>query len=281
MEGIWMLSGSDNGNWLNQFVGDFTTRFAEPGGIIHGAYGKRWRAWFPVWGKDETAGSYVDQLTKIVKILRKNPEDRRAVIQMWDTSVDLGTNFKDVPCNTQIYPRVREGSLDLTIMCRSNDIIWGAYGANAVHFSMLHEYLAAGVGCRVGTMFQLSNNFHGYVDVLEKHPAPRIHVPHNVAEFAATIVGPLRGNPYEVVYPMPMVGDFDAFDDDVGKFLSDVWGTSSYVNQWFMSVAWPMRQAHRLWKIKQFSGARSMLMNVDAPDWRRAAQEWMDRRTKV
>jgi hypothetical protein len=268
MEGIWMLSGSDDGRWLDQFVGDFSLRFAETDGHIHGAYGKRWRCHFPVW-YGETVVDHIDQLDKIVRILRKNPEDRRAVIQMWDTSVDLGTQFRDIPCNTQIYPRVREGSLDLTIMCRSNDIVWGAYGANAVHFSMLHEYLAAGIGCRVGILYQLSNNFHGYVDVLEKHP---IKTPKGIMPY----------DPYGAgkVYPMPMVGDFDTFDNDVDKFMTDGWRDAAYHNLWFRNVAWPMRSAHVLWRTKNRAAAQSMLMNVDAPDWRRAAQEWMDRRVR-
>jgi thymidylate synthase len=57
--------------------------------------------------------------------------------------------------------------LDLTVLCRSNDVVWGAYGANAVHFSVLQEYLAGRIGVDVGVMYQFSNNYHGYVDGAE------------------------------------------------------------------------------------------------------------------
>jgi hypothetical protein len=41
MESIWMLSGSDDATWIDQFVSDFSARYAEPGGRMHGAYGRR------------------------------------------------------------------------------------------------------------------------------------------------------------------------------------------------------------------------------------------------
>lgn len=265
-ESLWMLSGSDDATWLDQFVGDFSARFAEKGGVMHGAYGKRWRCHFPEWDRSgTTVVGKIDQLSEIVKILRKNPEDRRAVMQMWDTSSDLSVDVKDVPCNTQIYPRVRDGVLDITVCCRSNDIVFGAYGANAVHFSVLQEYLASGVGARVGTMYQLSNNFHGYVDVLERKPLSDASHPIN---------------PYQqAVYPLPMVTDFEHFDADVAMFMSE-WHEmrGPYRNSWFDHVAEPMYLVHRLWKNGDKVGARKMLDLVSATDWRRAALEWMMRR---
>jgi hypothetical protein len=45
---------------------------------------------------------------------------------------------------------------------RSNDIVWGAYGANAVHFSYLLEYVASSIGVKVGRYWQVSNDFHIY-----------------------------------------------------------------------------------------------------------------------
>ena len=88
---------------------------------------------------------------------------------MWDAWEDLDRKGKDVPCNMiATVQRDSEGALDLTVFCRSNDIIWGCYGANAVHFSFLLEYLARRIGCPVGTYHQVSVNWHAYVDTLEK-----------------------------------------------------------------------------------------------------------------
>ena len=143
-ESLWMLSGRNDATWLDQFVSDFSVRFAEDDGMQHGAYGYRWRNHF-----------YNDQLPVLIDILKTNNNDRRAVLTMWDPASDLGVrDKKDIPCNSQAFLRVRKGSsgpvLDITVCCRSNDAIWGAYGANAVHFSVLLEYLARMIGVGVG-----------------------------------------------------------------------------------------------------------------------------------
>ena len=56
----------------------------------------------------------------------------------------------------------------MSIVNRSNDMIWGAYGANAVHMSMLLEYMAAMTGFQVGIYYQISNNLHAYKKTLAK-----------------------------------------------------------------------------------------------------------------
>ena len=45
-ESIWMLAGRRDGKWLDTYVKDFSSRYAEPNGDIHGAYGYRWRNHF-------------------------------------------------------------------------------------------------------------------------------------------------------------------------------------------------------------------------------------------
>src|ERR1044072_3080995 len=220
MESLWMLAGQNDARWLDQFVGDFSARFGEKDGIQHGAYGYRWRHAFGF-----------DQLTEVIKKLKANPSDRQAVIQMWDCSDydDLMGDWKDRPCNTHIYLRMRRGDvswfLDITVCCRSNDVIWGAYGANAVHFSVLQEDLAKRIGDdgHVGNYYQLSNNFHEYVDVLSKmHPSPS-------SMFKYLPDG--RGS-------TPIVTNPQHFDSDVLAFVKGLRPT--FANGFFPLVAVPM-----------------------------------------
>lgn len=187
MESMWMLAGRSDAAFLNNYVKTFGERFAEPGGEVHGAYGRRWRGIFGF-----------DQLQKIVEALRSTPGSRQAVLQMWDSHTadefgvgenDLTGVWRDRPCNTHAYFRIRKETevvgvsnaygmggfhekqvsyLDLTICARSNDAIWGCHGANAVHFSFLQEYMAAMIGVKVGFMYQVSNNYHAYMSELDK-----------------------------------------------------------------------------------------------------------------
>jgi len=152
-EAVWMLAGSRDVKPLLKYNKRMVD-FAEGGEHIHGAYGDRWFRYFGF-----------SQVRMIYDLLDCNKQDRQAVLQMWDCKSDLGASVKDKPCNTHCYFRVVRGRLDMTVCCRSNDIIWGAYGANAVHFSVLQEFMANALGIPIGCMYKFSNNFHIYKSV--------------------------------------------------------------------------------------------------------------------
>ena len=156
-EALWMLAGRNDVLPLLRYTKQFLM-YSDDGKTLHGAYGDRWRRSFGV-----------DQLTIIADRLRKNPEDRRCVLQTWDARVDLDRNGKDVPCNVMItFQRSSAGCLNMVVFNRSNDIIWGAYGANGVHLSMLQEYMTILIGCTMGTYTQVSVNWHAYEKVFEE-----------------------------------------------------------------------------------------------------------------
>jgi thymidylate synthase len=275
-ECLWMLAGRDDVKFVEHFVKRMKT-FSDDGKTLHGAYGKRWLDWFHP--ADGTTGG-PDQLTRVIDALKANPDDRRQVISMWDGYVDPGVaqdGGKDVPCNTHIYVSVSvEGKLDMTILCRSNDMVWGAYGANAVHFSFLQEYLAAGVGVEVGTLYQVSNNFHAYHSTLE-----------GVASLGQS-EDVLAANPYTLgeVEPFPIVSTpIKQWREDLSVFL-DCGPVVGLRDPFFRRVAIPMWLAHQSYKERdlgpeeRFRRARENLANCKATDWRRATEEWLDRREK-
>lgn len=162
-EVAWMLSGKSDGKILDYYVSDFSARFGEEGGDIHGAYGYRWRYHFDF-----------DQIKCIGDILKIDATSRQAVLAMWDPGVDLGAMVKDKPCNTHVYfscVSPEERKFSMTVCCRSNDIIWGAYGANAVHMWALGEIVSALAGGTLQRYYQVSNDFHMYESIREKADA--------------------------------------------------------------------------------------------------------------
>ncbi|MHC4157178.1 MAG: thymidylate synthase [Planctomycetota bacterium] len=129
-----MLAGRNDVEWLAYFNANIAN-YSDDGEKFHGAYGYRWRKHFEG-----------DQLMDIARALKANHDCRRQVLQIWDACDDLGRCSKDLPCNLTVHfqiggTRIRP-VLNMTVFNRSNDVVWGAYGANAVHFSMLQEYMA-------------------------------------------------------------------------------------------------------------------------------------------
>jgi len=244
MEFVWMMAGSKDLAWIKQFNTQMG-KYSDDQETLPASYGFRWRKHFGI-----------DQPTTVIEQLRRDPTTRRAVIGMWDASVDLGDSDPnaglDKPCNTQIYFRVINGSLDMLVTNRSNDAIWGAFGANAVHMSFLHELVARSAELRQGVYRTLTNNLHIYTQL------PRI----------AEILGnPPRVSPYKIgeVKPYPLLQG----EETVHDFIKDCEGVldedykGKFKCQWIKEVAIPIHDSY-VWRGEQRA---RWIDTIKATDW--------------
>lgn len=264
-EALWMLAGRHDVKPLIRYAKNMEN-YADDG-IIHGAYGYRWRTHFDV-----------DQLPIIAKRLKDSPLDRQCVLSMWDTNTDFNQSFKDIPCNTiATFQRDSEGRLDLTVFCRSNDIIWGAYGANAVHFSMLLEYMANWISCPVGVYRQVSVNWHAYTRTLETvRYLPKVIDEHDHVQ-----------NRYGAhVCSLPILGEQEVVDSFIRRILiaadlEEMCKLPPPTYAWAYNF-WIVLQAHEIYRVgKDHVLALDILSRGDQEcDWIVAAIEWMQRRMK-
>jgi thymidylate synthase len=302
MESLWILSGANDVEFVEYFAKQMRA-YSDDGVTSWGAYGWRWRNFFG-W----------DQLEAIIAELKKDPKSRRCVLTMWnawpgagdydqnrtmnrdnpdlhDHDLQVATHGGlDVPCNTHVYLDCRGGKLNITVCNRSNDIIWGCYGANAVHFSFFHEYMAMRIGIPMGVYRQFSNNFHVYTDVFNREKLEQIAL-----ESDSLGKLPDMGPALE-----------PGFDEDLSKFMTwarglirqpqppdtvgindptpAAWEAAFNVppmNTAFMeTVAIPM---FLTWTYRKWKDSYSMftcLDGIEAPDWKRACNEWIERRQK-
>lgn len=281
-EALWMLAGHNDLAPLLPFVKRMA-QFSDDGGKTQpGAYGYRWSHQF-----------FYEQVGWAMGRLREDPNDRRVVIQMYDAQVDQAaadSGGKDIPCNLCALPSIgSDGRLNLTVYNRSNDMVWGAYGANAVHFSVLQETLAAGIGVPVGRYYQVSNNFHGYTATIGKAGQEWPWGIETEKQWKGREVpgdyetGRLNADPYEAgtVLPTPM---FDAsfelhqFRQDVEMFIEDP-ARIGIRSRFLRKVACPMVMAHRAYKREGTDAAREILRQMpEHTDWRAGAELWLDNR---
>jgi hypothetical protein len=253
MEAIWMVYGNNDVHWP-QFFNKRFREYSDDGETLRGAYGWRWRWHFGV-----------DQIGAVVDILRADPDSRRAVITMFDPNVDLKPG-RDIPCNVAVYFSVNNGALNMTVVNRSNDLIWGACGANAVHFSVLQEFIATALGLVVGRYTQFTNNLHIY----EQHwwMLDHIHCDDRYAAGTAKVADvPL----FEVSQRQWVI--------DAGNMLRHQTDSRAFVESWFRRVALPM---YLSWVHRKNGGSdgRAELYEMPAnTDWHIACAEWLERRT--
>ena len=268
MECLWMMAGRNDVEWISQFNNGIAN-YSDDGVSFHGAYGYRWRNHFPA-AYDIKEG-VVDQLATIANLLKKNPDDRRTVLQMWDANYDLGFDGKDFPCNLIITFRINpSGQLDMTVFNRSNDMIWGAYGANAVHMSFLQEVMASWIGVPVGRYWQVSINFHAYLNTLKK-----------VSGLGSMLADTTK---YELgsITPFPIVnGPIIEWFADLEMFMEEG-SVIGYRDKFFKKVAVPMLVSWQHWKNKEdpdhVNKAISSAADIQATDWSLACVEWLERR---
>jgi hypothetical protein len=265
MEALWMLAGREDVAFVDEFNSKIKG-YSDNGVTFNGAYGYRWCQYFGY-----------DQVNLIISQLKANPDCRRQVLQMWDAARDHGSASKDVPCNTNAYPQINvEGQLDLMVCNRSNDLIWGAYGANAVHFSVLQEYMAAAIGVPVGAYYQVSMNTHLYVgphgwmldeDALGEKPDEDLYADQGCEPFPLMSLPKNRWDREMVLLVERGPEDCPGLDD---PFLEAV-----------VRPLWLAWRAFKEGGPERVGRAQEQLRSCAAQDWSRAAFEWLERRRKA
>lgn len=147
-EASWILSGSNNLSELQYFIKNYN-QFSDDDKTLNGAYGYRIRKYFDI-----------DQLEKAIAHLGTNPNSRRVVISMWSPD-DLDFKSNDLPCNTHIYLKIRNGRLDISVLNRSNDLFLGI-PYNIFAFHVLQVYIASRLDCKVGIQHHYTDSLHLY-----------------------------------------------------------------------------------------------------------------------
>lgn len=211
---------------------------------------KRMHDWTP-----EKLQRRIDQEYEMSGLARRDGDDKDAAKRL-----DLIKEYRAG------YDGTYNGYLDMTVCNRSNDLIWGALGANVVHFSVLQEYLAAHLRVGVGRYYQFTNNLHVYTERFEPEKW-------------------LKDANYGSPYPsptFPLVSDPAKFDEEVVEFVQrhrqDAFANEGYQEPFLRDVAQPMMIAFHKHKQRDYPAAFRAMNSVLATDWRAAGWSWLQKR---
>jgi hypothetical protein len=153
-------------------------------------------------------------------------------------------------------------------------MIWGGHGANAVHFSILQEYLAARVDVGIGALYQLSNNAHVYVHEYERLMTRRDRIDDITYDaYAKADVSS------EAMFTEP-----SEIDRDIKTIMT--WHidhnckTPECTNKWFSDTFARAVLAYDNYRASKLDRAIQIASLIEAPDWKRACVEWLQRKDK-
>lgn len=267
-ESMWMLNGNNDVDSLTVF-NKRMKEYSDDELTLNGAYGYRWRYYFGY-----------DQIQFIIDELKNNQNSRRCVLQMWDggNTDDMGVWFegsgdlsqaingsKDVPCNLCCVFDVEDYKLNMTVFNRSNDIVWGMLGANAVHFSYLHEYISCAVSLAQGSYYQVSSNCHAYLSTW--NPSKWNYI-QDITRYDEKPPVSLFNTPSEK----------SLFLDELSEIVSDPFSNKFFVNDFLRCVASPMFKAFNRHLHREYEEAYKTMQMIKDPHWRLAGLTWLKKR---
>lgn len=268
-EALWILAGRADVKFLTEFNGRMA-EYSDDGQVFNAPYGYRMR---------NGVATYHDQINDVIKLLKNSPDSRQAVIQIWDDN-DVVKDTKDKACNMSVVFRIRENSLTMTVYNRSNDMIWGAYGANVVQFSTLQEYVAAHLDVPVGTYYQVSNDYHVYLDGPggKKWDELQSHYVYNEELYNDSIGNQILITPDDIR---------EGFDEDLKLFFEtyDKFGLQVlypiYKSEYFTKLVIPMLYAFLRHKSGEGTTLLELVSEIHSDDWRMAAHDWLQKRGSI
>lgn len=148
-ETFWVLAGDDRiGPYLEYFL-PRAPDYSDDGITWRGGYGPR------IFGND--------QVQNIMDIFAKEgPSSRRAVMSIYEPSKDTYKSLsdvygleksKDIPCNLMLHfftEHDATDTLNMRVMQRSGDILWGLGSINMFEWTLFQEIMANSMGLKLG-----------------------------------------------------------------------------------------------------------------------------------
>lgn len=148
----WYLSKNRNALEISKFA-PIWKNMMDDDGNVNSNYGWQW--------------SRKNQLKKVVNLLKKKKETRKASISIYDGKEIFKYN-NDTPCTYAVNFTILDNKLNMSVLMRSNDL-WYGFCNDQYCFSKLQHLVASELKVQVGTYFHFVNNLHIYNDFLNKN----------------------------------------------------------------------------------------------------------------
>lgn len=145
---LWYLAGTNSLTFIKYYLPQYI-EYSDDKKTVYGGYGPR------MFGLGRNR-----QVLNIIELLKRKPDSRQAVIQLFDAA-DILEEHKDIPCTCTLQFLIRKGRLHLLTSMRSNDAFRGL-PHDVFAFTMLQEIMARALNIELGTYKHAVGSLHLY-----------------------------------------------------------------------------------------------------------------------
>ena len=156
---LWFLKGDTNVRYLNEHGVKIWDEWADEDGNLGPVYGAQWRSW------PTPDGGQVDQITRLVDLIRDDPDSRRMMVCAWN--VGELSRMALPPCHVLFQFYVADGRLSCQLYQRSTDTFLGV-PFNIASYSLLTMMVAQVTGLGLGEFVHTFGDAHLYSNHLEQ-----------------------------------------------------------------------------------------------------------------
>ena len=156
---LWFLSGDTNIKYLNDHGVRIWDEWADENGDLGPVYGYQWRSW------PNPKGQSIDQIGKIVEMIRTTPDSRRLIVSAWNPAqVD---EMALPPCHALFQFYVVNDRLSCQLYQRSADAFLGV-PFNIASYALLTMMVAQVTKLKPGEFIHSFGDAHLYNNHIDK-----------------------------------------------------------------------------------------------------------------
>jgi len=185
---LWFLKGDTNVKYLRDHGVSIWDEWADEQGELGPVYGRQWRSWPAADGKA------IDQISRSVDLIRRNPDSRRIIVNAWNVS-EL-EQMSLTPCHALFQfwvapgaaagpgAATTRGKLSCQLYQRSADTFLGV-PFNIASYALLTHMFAQQCDLDVGDFVWTGGDCHLYLNHLDQadeqlrrtpYALPRLHI---------------------------------------------------------------------------------------------------------
>lgn len=149
---LWFLKGEQNIKYLKENGVSIWDEWADENGDLGPVYGVQWRSW-------PSENGNIDQISKLVEQIKKNPDSRRHIVSAWN--VAEVEKMALPPCHTMFQFYVAKGKLSCQLYQRSADVFLGV-PFNIASYALLTMMIAQVCDLEPGDFVHTLGDAHLY-----------------------------------------------------------------------------------------------------------------------